>query len=115
MLPRLPAFLVKSGTIRASLAFFSVWTAFILAVDLVSLDHNMPGRTGAEPLPSRSQLRPSIQVLIATGFLDTELELFLADLPSVTTLQKPFRVDERRRLLPHAGQSQGTSPPTDPS
>jgi PAS domain S-box-containing protein len=70
-----------------------------LEADLVILDHNMPGLSGAETLPRLLQLCPTIRVLIATGFQDTELKLLLADFPSVRTLQKPFSLAELRQAL----------------
>lgn len=70
-----------------------------LEVDLVILDHNMPGMTGAEALPRVFQLRPTVRILIATGFLDTDLKLLLADFPTVATLQKPFSLVELRKVL----------------
>jgi len=70
-----------------------------LEPDLVILDHNMPGLSGADTLPRILQLRPDVQILVATGFLDTELKLLLADFPSVLSLQKPFSLMELRRIL----------------
>jgi CheY-like chemotaxis protein/anti-sigma regulatory factor (Ser/Thr protein kinase) len=79
-----------------------------LEVDLIILDHNMPGLSGADTLPRILQLRPNIRVLIATGFQDADLKTLLADFPSVATIQKPFTLTELRQVLqgitnPHTG------------
>ena len=70
-----------------------------LEADLVILDHNMPGLSGADTLPRILQVRPDIQILIATGFQDTELKILLSGFPSVLTLQKPFSLNELKRIL----------------
>lgn len=70
-----------------------------LPADLVILDHNMPGLSGAETLPRILQLRPGLRVLVTTGFLDNELKLLLAGFPAVLALQKPFTLAELRQLL----------------
>jgi PAS domain S-box-containing protein len=67
--------------------------------DLVILDHNMPGMSGGEALPRMFQLRPNLQVLVSTGFLDDELRLLLADFPSVRAIQKPYALAELQRII----------------
>ena len=73
-----------------------------LETDLVILDHHMPGLSGAETLPRILQLRPEARIILATGFLDTDLKILLADFPAVLTLPKPFSVAELERVLKHA-------------
>ena len=70
-----------------------------LEADLVILDHHMPGLSGAETLPRILQLRPEARIILATGFLDTDLKILLADFPAVVTLPKPFGVTELERVL----------------
>ncbi|HEY3400027.1 MAG TPA: PAS domain S-box protein [Geothrix sp.] len=70
-----------------------------LLVDLVILDHNMPGLSGAETLPRILQLRPGVRILLATGFLDNDLKLLLAGFPAVLAIQKPFSLAELRHVL----------------
>ena len=70
-----------------------------LEADLVILDHHMPGLSGAETLPRILQLRPEARIILATGYLDTDLKILLADFPAVVTLPKPFGVAELERVL----------------
>jgi DNA-binding response OmpR family regulator len=70
-----------------------------LAIDLVILDHNMPGLSGAETLPRLLKVRPDLQILVTTGFQDTELRLLLAKFRSVLALPKPFSIVELRGVL----------------
>jgi PAS domain S-box-containing protein len=70
-----------------------------LEADLVILDHHMPGLSGAETLPRILQLRPGARIILATGFLDTDLKILLADFPAVLTLPKPFSLAELQRVL----------------
>jgi CheY-like chemotaxis protein len=70
-----------------------------LEVDLVILDMNMPGLSGAQTLPKILALRPHQAVLIASGYRDEESQLLLKGRPNLDSLQKPFTLDEIRSKL----------------
>jgi signal transduction histidine kinase/ActR/RegA family two-component response regulator len=76
------------------------------SVDLVITDHAMPDMTGVELARRLSQIRPGLQVILATGY---------ADLPQSTTapmdlprLSKPFlQADLARMIAQHARPEAG--------
>jgi PAS domain S-box-containing protein len=70
-----------------------------LEVDLVILDQNMPGLNGAQTLARLLELRPDQKVLMATGYSDDSLGPLLAGRPRVSSLQKPFSLQEIRAKL----------------
>lgn len=65
-----------------------------LEVDLVILDMNMPGLTGAQTLVRLLALRPEQLVLLCSGYWDEEMVRMLAGRPNVLGIQKPFTLDE---------------------
>jgi len=65
-----------------------------LEVDLVILDMNMPGLSGAETLPRLLNLRPGLPVIMATGYSDDEITPLLEGRPSVTSIRKPYSLKE---------------------
>lgn len=67
--------------------------------DLVLLDHNMPGITGAQVLDSLKRANPSQAVIVITGFRDPELDEVLARWPATRVLLKPLVKDELVGLL----------------
>jgi CheY-like chemotaxis protein len=70
-----------------------------LQVDLVVLDHNMPGLTGTETLVRLRELRPDLAVVLASGFVDSFTENLVTSLPQVWVLEKPYSLREIRRVL----------------
>jgi len=70
-----------------------------LEVDLVVLDHNMPGLTGTETLVRLREQRPELPVILASGFVDAFTENLVTSLPQVWILKKPYSLREIRRIL----------------
>jgi len=68
-------------------------------LDLVILDMNMPGMSGAEALPLMLALHPGLSVIMATGYSDQEVAPLLEGRPSVTSLRKPFSLKELRAAI----------------
>jgi signal transduction histidine kinase/CheY-like chemotaxis protein len=70
-----------------------------LQVDLVILDMNMPGMSGAQALPRMLDLRPGLAVLVATGYSEEEVAPLMQGRPSVSSLRKPFSLKEIRSKI----------------
>jgi len=82
-----------------------------LEVDLVILDMNMPGLSGAETLPRLLNLRPGLPVIMATGYSDDEIAPLLAGRPSVSGIRKPYSLREiQQKILNLTLQSDPAAP-----
>jgi len=68
-------------------------------VDLVVLDHNMPGLTGADTLVRLKALRPALPVILSTGFLETRVEELARTIPGVWLLNKPYSLPGMRSKM----------------
>ena len=68
-------------------------------LDLVILDMNMPGMGGAEVLPRILELRPGLQVILATGFSDHEVAPLMEGRSEVFSLRKPFSLKEFQQKI----------------
>ncbi len=67
--------------------------------DLVILDHNMPGLSGAETLQQLRGRFPELPVVISSGFLDAPTEALLAGIPLVWVLRKPYKMRDFQTTL----------------
>ena len=64
-------------------------------IDLMMTDHMMPGMTGVELAAASLELRPSLPILLATGYAELPEGVQL-DLPR---LAKPYHQDQLRDRL----------------
>ena len=67
--------------------------------DVVILDVNMPGLSGPDTLTSLLALRPSQYVLLASGYGDEEMARAVSGRPNVSSIRKPFTLDELEAKL----------------
>ncbi len=81
-----------------------------LPVDLVILDMNMPGMSGAQALPQILALRPGVVVLMATGYSDEDIAPLREGRPQVHSIQKPFSMRELKRKLDDLGIASPAAP-----
>jgi len=70
-----------------------------LEVDLVILDHNMPGLSGSETLVRLRARHPGLPVLLSTGFLEAQVEALAQATPGVWLLNKPYALGTIRQKL----------------
>ena len=70
-----------------------------LEPDVVLLDLNMPGMSGAETLARIRDLKPDLPVLLATGRADQQAMDLARSVPRVTLLPKPYTMKDLRALL----------------
>ena len=64
--------------------------------EVVVLDLNMPGLSGAETLARLRALDPEVPVILATGSPDEAAHALLASFPGVSLLAKPYALAELR-------------------
>ncbi len=68
-------------------------------VDLVILDMNMPGMSGAQALPRILALRSGLPVILATGYSSEDLAPIMAGRSHVQSISKPFSVLELKARI----------------
>lgn len=75
-----------------------------LELDVVVLDHNMPGLSGIETLDRLQALRPALPVVFCTGHLEESVQDHLKGRRRVWTLLKPYSIRDIRPILAEAGK-----------
>jgi len=75
--------------------------------DLVILDLNMPEMNGAETLQHLREIRPTLPVILATGFLDRQTEISMGKDPRVQTICKPFTMHALNRIIQQLNRACG--------
>ena len=75
------------------------WFATGACPDLLVLDVNMPGMGGLEVLAQVRQQHPGLPVLLASGYLDQEVERALERDPHLMAISKPFTLMEIQQKL----------------
>jgi PAS domain S-box-containing protein len=78
-----------------------------LDVDLVILDHHMPGLSDTQVLAKLRESRPGLPAVLASGFPDALLEVQAAGLGGVSFLAKPYRLRDLQKVLDEAWTGAG--------
>ena len=80
-------------------------------IDLVITDYVMPGMNGLKFIKSLRTMRPSVPVIMITGFTSVENYLQSKSLGVFEYVEKPIRIDEFRRIVTAAlGPRKGLAP-----
>ncbi len=79
-------------------------------VDLVLLDLTMPGLGGAETRAEMRKIRPSVCVVLSSGYDEEDLSLRLANDPPAGFLHKPYRMEDLIARVQEALRTRPGSP-----
>ena len=74
-------------------------------IDLVITDYMMPDMNGLKFIKSLRAMRPSVPVIMITGFTSVENYLQSKSLGVFEYVEKPIRIDEFRRIVTAALES----------
>lgn len=67
--------------------------------DLVLLDMNMPGLSGAQTLEKITEIDPSIPVFLMSGFAQSDFAVLFKENNVIDFISKPFKADDLVRLI----------------
>ena len=71
-------------------------------IDVLLTDKSMPGMTGLALAALARRVRPSLPIVMATGFLDEWSQVEADGLGLATIIQKPYRASDLETALTHA-------------
>ena len=74
-------------------------------VDIVLLDMGLPKMSGKDVLIRIKALKPSIKIVIASGYFESDLQADIVQDDIAAYIQKPYMIDNvieiLRRVIPH--------------
>jgi PAS domain S-box-containing protein len=82
---------LRAGTGREAIEIFSSMPD---RIDVVLLDVTMPGMSGEETLREFLRIRPTVRVLLSSGYSETEIRRRFANAGAAGFLSKPYTVPE---------------------
>ncbi|MGN6718002.1 MAG: hybrid sensor histidine kinase/response regulator, partial [Candidatus Binatia bacterium] len=82
-----------------------IFSQYIESVDIVLLDMGLPKMSGKDVLIRIKALKPSIKIVIASGYFESDLQADIVQDDVAAYIQKPYMIDNvieiLRRVIPH--------------
>jgi excisionase family DNA binding protein len=81
--------------------------------DLMFLDLQLPDASGDEVFETVKQIDPDLNVIVITGYPDSEILDRILQVSPVTVLKKPLKIEQLNqtvKILGHHGSNRGTEP-----
>jgi len=87
---------------ESAVEIFSQYTEL---VDIVLLDMGLPKMSGKDVLIRIKGLKPSVKIVVASGYFESDLQVDIAQDDVAAYIQKPYMIDNvieiLRRVIPH--------------
>jgi excisionase family DNA binding protein len=81
--------------------------------DLMFLDLQLPDASGDQVFETVKQIDPDLNVIVITGYPDSEILNRILQISPVTVLKKPLKIEQLNqtvKILGHHGSNRGTEP-----
>jgi excisionase family DNA binding protein len=81
--------------------------------DLMFLDLQLPDASGDQVFETVKQIDPDLNVIVITGYPDSEILNRILQVSPVTVLKKPLKIEQLNqtvKILGHHGSNRGTEP-----